>query len=241
MTIEKDLTILAVNKMHGGVCTAGIDSEGRWVRPVRSPTQKRLERDLITDRCLLPIDFFHGGQSHLANLAVTRCWLTSHAPRPPHNEDWVLDLKRKPQLIRKLEPQEQVRFLANHAEADLSVLRSDGARSLGLFRTERFSFFFGLNKTGEDINVRASFTIGGRKVNDAGCTDLRMRALGRRLVQKSRGANCPLTEQDFRRSGKQATYLALGLSRLYRDKHWLILVGVHSVPELEVEVDYARL
>jgi hypothetical protein len=196
---------------------------------------------VITDRCLLPIDFFHGGQSHLVNLAVTRCWLTSHTPEPPHTEDWMLDLKRKPQLIRKLSPHEQAKFLANHSEADLSVLTSDGRRSLGLFLPERFSFSFGLNKTGEDINVRASFTVAGQEIKDAGCTDLRMRALGRKLLNKSGGANSALTDQDFRRTGKQVTYLAVGLSRLYRGKHWLILVGVHSLPELEVEVDYARL
>jgi hypothetical protein len=241
MSIEKDLTILAVTKMHGGVCTAGIDSEGQWVRPVRSATAKQLQRAVITDRCLLPIDFFHGGQSHLVNLAVTRCWLTSHTPKPPHTEDWTLDVKHKPHLIRKLSREEQARFLANHAEADLSALTSDGARSLGLFQPDRFSFSFGLNKTGEDINVRASFNIGGQEVKDAGCTDLRVRALGRKLLKKSGGANCTLTHQDFLRSGKQATYLAVGLSRLYREKHWPILVGVHSLPELEVEVDYARL
>src|SRR5437879_2606149 len=192
MSVEKDLTILAVTKMHGGVCTAGIDREGKWVRPVRSATAKQLRRDVITDRCLLPIDFFHGGQSHLINLGVTRCWLTSHTPEPPHTEDWMLDLECKPQLIRKLSPDEQAKFLASHAEADLAVLTADGRRSLGLFRPEGFSFSFGLNKTGEDINVRASFAIGGQEFKDAGCTDLRMRALGRKLLKKSGGASCTL-------------------------------------------------
>jgi hypothetical protein len=35
--------------------------------------------------------------------------------------------------------------------------------------------------------------------------------------------------------------LTLELSRLYRDKHWLTVVGVHTIPEIHVEVDYARL
>ena len=64
MSIAKDLVILAVTKMHGGVCTAGIDADGTWIRPVR-PTVKRVsECDTITDYYLLPMDFFHDETSH---------------------------------------------------------------------------------------------------------------------------------------------------------------------------------
>jgi hypothetical protein len=241
VSVEKELTILAVTKMHGGVCTAGIDKNGRWVRPVRSLVGRGQYHEVITDYCLLPLDFFHGGASHLVNQGVTRFWLEAHSPERPHTEDWTLDLQRKPQLIRKLSRQEQAAFLSSHAEADLAVLQPDGNRSLALFRAERFSFVFGLNKTGDDIIVRASFIVGGQEVQDAGCTDLRMRALGRKLLEKSKGVSCALRDDNFRRHGKEATYLALGLSRLYRGKHWMILVGVHTLPELEVEIDYARL
>lgn len=241
MSTEKDLTILAVTKMHGGICTAGIDSDGKWVRPVRAAPRRQWLRDVITDRCLLPIDFFHGGRPHLVNLGVTRCRLATHAPEPPHTEDWTLDLSQKPELINKLSAPEQATFLADHVEPDIAVLAADGQRSLGLFQPEHFSFSCSLNQTGEDVNVRATFHIGGHEVSDAGCTDLRMRALGRKLLLKSGGASCSLSDRDFRRSHKEVTYFALGLSRLYRGKHWLILVGVHSLPELDVEVDYARL
>ncbi len=240
MSIAKDLTILAVTKMHGGVCTAGIDQDGKWVRPVRISVERRQSYETITDYCLLPIDFFHGGQSHLVNLGVTRCWLVSHSPQPPHTEDWTLDLKHKPQLIRKLSLEEQAAFLAAHVETDLSPLES-GQRSLILVQPESFSFAFDWNKTGDNVQLRASFTVAGQKTSDVGCTDLRMRALGRKLLSSAGGRRSFLTEEDFRRRGKQATYFALGLSRLYHGKHWLILVGVHSLPELEVEVDYAKL
>lgn len=241
MSDIKDITVLAVTRMHGGVCTAGIAADGRWVRPVRPTAERPWQQNAITDFCLLPLDFFHGGKSHLLNLAVTRFWLAGPAPKLPHVEDWTVDLKRKPQLLRKLTRDEQAAFLAAHTDSSLAVLESDARRSLGLFRAERFAFSFGLNKSGEDVTVRASFTIAGRTVNDVGCTDLRMRALGRKLIEKSNGASCALTDADFTRHGKQATYLAVGLSRLYQGKHWLLLVGVHALPEIEVEVDYARL
>src|SRR6267143_192553 len=161
--------------MHGGVCTAGIDSDGKWVRPVRATPQRQWLRDVITDRCLLPIDFFHGGRPHLVNLGVTRCRLAAHSPEPPHTEDWTIDLSHKPQLIKKLSTDEQATFLAAHVEPGVSAFAADGERSLGLFQPKSFSFSFSLNQTGEDVNVRATFSIGGHEVSDAGCTDLRVR------------------------------------------------------------------
>ncbi|MCI0488783.1 MAG: hypothetical protein L0229_19505 [Blastocatellia bacterium] len=242
MSIVKDITVLAVTRMHGGVCTAGIDDAGEWVRPVRPTVERQWEQNFITDFCLLPIDFFHGGKSHLINLAVTRFRLLEPVPKPPHSEDWIIDLTAKPQLIRKLSLEEQAGFLAAHADSDLSVLDPNGNRSLALVRPQQFSFSFGLNRTGEDVTVRATFTVAGRTTSDVGCTDLRMRAIGRKLIEKSKSAKgCSLTSEDFERRGKQATYLAVGLSRLYKSKHWPIIIGVHALPELEVEIDYARL
>jgi hypothetical protein len=61
------------------------------------------------------------------------------------------------------------------------------------------------------------------------------------LLEKSATGKASLTDADFQRQGKQMTYLTLGLSRLFQDKHWPILVGVHSLPELAVEIDYSHL
>jgi hypothetical protein len=67
--MRKDLVILAVTKMHGGVCTAGIDAEGSWVRSVR-PTTKRIDEcDTVTDYCLLPLVSFTAA-SHIWSTAV---------------------------------------------------------------------------------------------------------------------------------------------------------------------------
>jgi hypothetical protein len=225
--MRKDLVILAVTKMHGGVCTAGIDAEGSWVRPVR-PTIKRIDEcDTVTDYCLLPMDFFHGGESHLVNGGVCRVWLSSHVPARPHVEDWALDLRQKPQLLRKLSEPEQVEFLARHSEADLSALVPDEDRSLGLFLPNSFSFTFAMNPSGTDIGVRTTFALGSRRFSDISCTDLRIRALGRSLLEKSSGAPRSLTQTEFERRGKHPTYLALGLSRRYRGKHWLLVIRAY--------------
>ena len=241
MSVTKEITILALTKMHGGVCTAGIDAGGAWVRPVRPHATHRSEVEAVTDYCLLPLDFFHGGVSHLVNLGVTRFQFTSHTPQPPHTEDWTMDLARKPQLIRKLSAEEQEQFLAEHVESGLPLLDDEGRRSLALIKPDRFSFSFGMNKSGDDVSVRASFAVGDVQIGDAGCTDLRMRALGRKLLEPAGGARRSLNDEDFQQRGKQATYLSVGLSRPFQGKHWLILVGVHSVPELAIEIDFAKL
>ncbi|MGH9833531.1 MAG: dual OB domain-containing protein [Blastocatellia bacterium] len=241
MSVTKEITILALTKMHGGVCTAGLDAGGAWVRPVRPHATHKPEVEAVTDYCLLPLDFFHGGMSHLVNLGVTRFQFTSHAPQPPHTEDWTMDLARKPQLIRKLTGEEQDRFLAEHAEQGLPLITEDCRRSLALLKPDSFSFSFGMNRSGDDVSVRASFAVGDVQIGDAGCTDLRMRALGRKLLEKSGGERCSLSDEEFRQRGKQTTYLSVGLSRAFQGKHWLILVGVHSVPELAIEIDFAKL
>jgi hypothetical protein len=152
-----------------------------------------------------------------------------------------MDLTRKPQLIRKLSAEEQELFLAEHAESGLPLLDDEGRRSLALIKPDSFSFSFRMNKSGDDVSVRASFAVGDVQIGDVGCTDLRMRALGRKMLEKSGGERCSLSDEEFRQRGKQATYLSVGLSRPFQGKHWLILVGVHSVPELAIEIDFAKL
>jgi hypothetical protein len=187
------------------------------------------------------MDFFHGGESHLVNGGVCRVWLSSHVPARPHVEDWTLDLRQKPQLLRKLSEPEHVEFLARHSEVDLAALVPDEDRSLELFLPNSFSFSFAMNPSGTDISVRTTFALRSRRFSDISCTDLRMRALGRSLLEKSSGTPRSHSQADFERRGKHLTYLALGLSRRYRGKHWLLVAGVHTIPELDVRTDYGRL
>jgi hypothetical protein len=46
---------------------------------------------------------------------------------------------------------------------------------------------------------------------------------------------------DFERQGKYLTHLALGLPRRFCGNHGLIVIGVHTIPELDVPIDYGRL
>jgi hypothetical protein len=51
-----------------------------------------------------------------------------------------------------------------------------------------------------------------------------------------------LDENELReRLGAQEIYLALGLSRPYQGKLWLLVIGVHIEPDYQVEIDYDKL
>ncbi len=45
----------------------------------------------------------------------------------------------------------------------------------------------------------------------------------------------------LRRLPAEKVYLALGLSRGFQGKLWLIVIGVHVVPDYQVEIDYSNL
>jgi len=62
MSFSAEITTLAITKMYGGVCTAGIDEAGRWVRPVRHSSEQAPRGTGAGDYSLLPIDFFYQGK-----------------------------------------------------------------------------------------------------------------------------------------------------------------------------------
>jgi len=72
-------------------------------------------------------------------------------------------------------------------------------------------------------------------------TDIQWRALGRTWL--GRGGGELLLDDGALRERLTATdvYLSLGLSRGYQDKLWLLVIGVHSVPDYQIEIDYGNL
>jgi len=68
-------------------------------------------------------------------------------------------------------------------------------------------------------------------------TDLKWRALGRKLVGD--GGEVRWGPEELReRLSAQKLYVSFGLSRLHQGRYWPLVVGVHPVPDYEVEIDY---
>jgi hypothetical protein len=240
--MSDEILVLAVHQMLGGVGIAGMTTEKdpvthlKWVRPVREHGHVLLG-DITTaeGRVLQPFD--------VVPLSFLR-----PRPVPPHAEDWITDfVQHRPRVVRRLEGQRRADFLHKYQDTaprdvldcqqrSLCLVKPDWVK--GNFRLDSYSgkfearLAFGL----DGCTFRGSFAQGGLSV-----TDLKWRALGRAWLPKDGG----WTEFDAgdleTRLGIQEIYLALGLTRSYKGDCWLIVIGVHTLPDYEAVVDYDNL
>lgn len=238
----KEILVLAVTKMLGGVCIAGMTAEPdpvtglRWVRPIREHSHVLLGDITTADNTVLrPFDV---AEMHL---------LRPHSV-PPHTEDWITDfVHHRPRIVRRLEGKRRADFLAKYTDTaprqvlesqqrSLCLLRPDWVK--GSFRLDAYSghfearLAFGL----EEHSYRGDYAKGGISV-----TDLKWRALGRAWLPEEGG----WTEFDAgdleARFGMRQIFLALGLTRSFEGRFWPIVVGVHTLPDYQATVDYDNL
>ena len=92
------LLLLAVTRMLGGICVAGMTTEPdpvtrlRWVRPVREHGH------------VLPGDVTCAGGRLFQPFDVVELSLVRPRPILPHAEDWIAEFARpRPRLLRRLE------------------------------------------------------------------------------------------------------------------------------------------
>lgn len=235
-SVTKEIVVMAMTRMANGICVAGIEPEtGKWVRPVRLDVSDPMER------CIQLTDFIIKGKPQLANLSPTQFWLIEPRPDPPHIEDWLLDRGHKPHLLREFTDKEKLDFLkANEDKTSIERLLSRKC-SLGLINPDDFSIHFCPNKAGTDISIRISFSLKGLAYEDKSCPDLKMRALGRKLLLYFKKTEYRLSKREFQRKGYKNCFFVLGLTRLYKGENWLMVVGVHSIPEYKAEIDFTQL
>ena len=238
----KETLMLAVTRMLGGVCIAGMTTEPdpvtglRWVRPVREAGHVLLGDIATAEGVMLrPFD--------VAELNLLR-----PQPMPPHSEDWITDfVKCRPRIVRRLEGDRRARFLHRYLDADplqvldchersLCLLKPDWIK--GCFRLDAYSgkfesrLGFGLNRR----TYRGSYAKGGWSV-----TDVKWRALGRAWLPED-GGWTEFEAGDLEvRFGIQEIYLAVGLTRSYKGDCWPIVIGVHTVPDYSATIDYDNL
>jgi hypothetical protein len=121
------------------------------------------------------------------------------------------------------------------------------SRSLCLVKPDQVKASFGLDAYSGQYEARLAFALGAEaylgsmRKGGLPVTDVKWRALGRKwLGDKGGWLNCD--EAGLRdRLGVEDFYLALGLSRSYQGEYWLLVLGVHTVPDYEVGIDYDNL
>jgi len=238
----QEILILAVTKMLGGVCIAGMTTEPNpvsglcWVRPIREYSHVLLGDITTSDnRVLSPFD-------------VVEFNLIRSCPDPPHTEDWITDfVRQRPRIVRRLEGERRSSFLHKYQDSAPRQILESHQRSLcliqpnwveGCFRLDPHSgnfdarLAFGL----EGDTYRGSYTKGGFPV-----TDLKWRALGRAWLPDE-GGWTEFDDGDLEaRFGIEEIYLAVGLTRSFEGTFWPIVIGVHTLPDYQADVDYDNL
>ncbi len=240
----QEILIMAMTRMLSGVCTAGFTchkdpkSRLRWIRPVK-------ERG-----SLLLGDLTDAEGRVIQTGDVIELHPQQPRPGPTHAEDWVTDfIYHRPRLLRRLEGERRARFLAEHLDqAPGDVLSRKPTRSLCLIRPDRVWACFELDPYSLKYQARVGFDLQGVRHAQANSprgvpvTDLKWRALGRKNWLGPDGGKLLLDERALREKlMAQEIYLALGLSRDFNGQVWLLVVGMHVVPDYEVEIDYGNL
>lgn len=244
----REVLMLAVTRMHGGVCIAGMTAEPdpvtglRWVRPAREFRHVLLGDITTTEgRVLGPFD-------------VVELQCKDPCPDPPHTEDCVVDfVRRRPRVVRRLEGEPRAQFLEKYQDPAPRQVLDNQQRSLCLVKPDSVTGCYRLDGYSGKFQARMSFRIMGRSYRGAhassgsyakggfSVTDLRWRALGRQWLPEE-GGWTEFDEGDLQaRLGVGEIYLALGLTRPYEGRCWPIVIGVHTVPDYEVVVDYDNL
>lgn len=238
---QQDVLILAMTKMLSGICTAGFTTEPdpisglKWVRPVKD------------HGTLLMGDMTDADGRVVQCSDVVSLNLRKPRPDPPHTEDWVTDfVYHRPELRRRLEGERRARFFAGHLDQRPADILVHETRSLCLVKPDRLWARFELDAYSGKYQARLSFVVGDirhpRASSPRGVpvTDMKWRALGRAWLGEA-GGQLDLDEATLKtRLNADEIYLALGLSRTYERKVWLLVVGVHVVPDYEMEIDYGN-
>ncbi|HOP79296.1 MAG TPA: hypothetical protein PLZ21_01895 [Armatimonadota bacterium] len=226
--MKDDVVLLAVTKMLSGFCIGGISlSTGKWVRPVKEHGTILLGDIRYQDGTVMrPFD-------------VVRFELTSHRPKPPHIEDWVCDfIKARPELVDRLEDEKRWRFLKRFAVSGGERAILSGNLSLILCSLTPTAASFSLDSYSGKYDARV-YVRGIESKRGIPVTDLKWRALGRMLLTTENPLK--LSAAKLRAVvGIRQIYLALGLSRLHEGRHWPLVVGVHTFPDYESEIDYSQ-
>jgi len=220
------VVVLAVTKMLSGMCTGGISmASGKWIRPVKEFGTVLLGDLTYHDRTVIrPFD-------------IVKFGLIKPHPTPPHVEDWTCDFVRvKPQMSGRLD--QSLWFLEKHSEPEAARQILNAERSLALIEPSSVEATFVMDTYSGKYEARVGIPELGERPLPV--TDIKWRALGRKLLGAE--SRLSLTPDQLReRLSISRVFIALGLSRLHEGKHWPLVVGVHTWPDYQADIDYRNL
>lgn len=225
------IVVLTVAKMANGMMVAGLNQRGAWLRPIRDFGHLSL-RDVSYPNGKLLRCF------DVAQIPIIKC-----RPDAPHVEDAIADFNHyQPRLAAQISSGEQGAWLAAHAEDATTAARAiyqQHERSLALVRVAEISTTMKLDRYSGKLEMKLWAEELGLP-RPIPCTDVMWRALGRKLLAGGGLKNMEWHEiRDL--LGCREVYLTLGLARQFEGEYWPLIVGVHTVPMYDVDVDIRNL
>lgn len=226
------LWILALSRMEGGVCLAGVPEDfSAWIRPTTDT--RRLFNSNVRDTAgnvIQPLD-------------VVEFALVRPAPSGPHVEDWLADFRVPAKVLSRPDPELRQEVLQAAAQSSPEPVLRDKKRSLVLVEPDRIErAVFDPSGYNGKYKVRLSFTMahtlykGESTEPGYPCTDLKLRAWGRGFARRTELSDAALRGL----LGADRIFLALGLTRPFRENYWPMIVGFHTVPDFLAWIDLAH-
>ena len=237
----QEVLIMALTRMRSGICTAGFTRESdpltglRWVRPVRGHDS-------------LLVGDMTDGEGRLVQCGeVAELNLLEARPAPPHVEDWITDfVHHRPRVLRRLHGPRRASFLAGHLDPAPQDVLVQHTRSLCLICPERVWASFSLDTYSGKYEARMGFLLPGEVNHQQAAsqrgvtvTDLKWQKLGRTWLAGERSPLALDHDALLKRLDAEALYLVIGLSRSWEGQCWVLVVGVHTVPDYEMEIGVA--
>jgi hypothetical protein len=233
MAGDGELLIMAVTRLGDGVCVAGVNPNGRWVRPTRENAKgwRQLTVDDLKDS---------DGRVVVKVGNVVQWPLGAAVPRDVHTED-VLVSRTRPRLVRTLPPEQLLARCMELRAWSLDGFLRGTERSLMLLQPPLIRTF-DFSTTGKGgISARIHFVHGAMR-EDFSVTDVTWRAMGRHLLERLQAADLSLTEADLHyEAGLAVRYLAVGRGQLHEGRYWPFFISVFTDPPISTAIDYAQL
>jgi hypothetical protein len=217
--------------MEGGICVAGVQAGSpAWIRPTTDT--RRLSNSDVRDKAgdlIEPLD-------------LVEFDLVRPEPSAPHVEDWLADFQRPVSVLSRPGLNVRQKVLEAAAESSPDPVLRNKKRSLVLVEPDRIEAAVFDPCSYSKYKVRLSFNLGQTLCQGESaepgypCTDLKLRAWGRRFGQRTE-----LDDIGLRRLLQtERIFLAIGLTRPFRDNYWPMVVGFHTLPDFQASIDLSN-
>ena len=232
-----EITVLAVTRLSSGVCVAGINEDGEWVRPTRptAPDWRQLEYADCRDA---------EGDWVVRKGNVVLMDLIEPIPLGSHSEDWLVG-KKKPKLAEELPESEYLGVCKELKEDSTAPIEgTDAKRSLMMVHPARitsFSFDMGTSDKGQlRYTPRCFFRLpDGRLYQRKPVSDAEWRGYGR-IQRKEHGGDCRLPGHEvLGELGAEDCWLTLGRNE-WGSTIYLMVIGIHLFPPRHFKMDFRR-